>query len=149
MTTNRMGFGHDVVAIAVFAEQLSMPGSRMRGLFSARELRQAQTRARLKGDDEATHLAARWAGKEAVLKAWCEAVGEGEYPYTLDDFPWSQIEILDDSRGRPHVVMSVEAEQRCRHSLSDVADGGTSLQWHISLTHDGGIASAVAMLQYT
>lgn len=89
-----LGLGHDVVDVPAFAEQLGEPGSRMRNLFSARELWQTAQRARVKRDGEAVHLAARWAGKEAFLKAWCEAIscrakGDGDiaYPYTLDDFP--------------------------------------------------------------
>ena len=41
----------------------------MRALFSVREVRQASDRARQKNDGEAVHLAAKWAGKEAFLKA--------------------------------------------------------------------------------
>ncbi|WEV72232.1 4'-phosphopantetheinyl transferase superfamily protein [Bifidobacterium sp. ESL0790] len=182
-----LGLGHDVVGIDEFASQLSQPGSRMRQLFSPRELRQAASRAKVKHDGEAAHLAVRWAGKEAVLKAWCEALGERPNPYTLDDFPWSAVEILDDSRSRPHVVLAPACETRLRESLgvadddnasssinddgamtnateaSDGTDGtdgrgGTtvgaasvarpalSLQWHVSLTHDAGIASAVVLL---
>ncbi len=70
------GLGHDVVDVAAFAEQLSEPGSRMRSLFSVREVRQAADRARLKNDDEAVHLSAKWAGKEAFLKAWCDYLGD-------------------------------------------------------------------------
>ena len=81
----------------------------MRGLFSARELRQAAQRAKAKNDGETVHLAVRWAGKEAFLKAWCEAlafVAERDAatparPYTIDAFPWPDIEILDDSHGVP------------------------------------------------
>ena len=78
-----LGLGHDVVDVSAFAEQLAEPGSRMRGLFSVREVRQAGERARRKNDDESTHLAAKWAGKEAVLKAWCDALGDMPNPYTL------------------------------------------------------------------
>lgn len=99
------GLGHDVVDVAAFAEQLSEPGSRMRSLFSVREVRQAADRARLKNDDEAVHLSAKWAGKEAFLKAWCDYLGDAPYPFTLDNFPWPEIEILDDSRGVPHVSL--------------------------------------------
>ncbi|MBT1173469.1 4'-phosphopantetheinyl transferase superfamily protein [Bifidobacterium sp. MA2] len=122
-----LGLGHDVVDVAAFGEQLAEPGSRMRGLFSVREVRQAATRARLKNDGEAVHLAAKWAGKEAFLKAWCEALGEGDYPFTLDDFPWSSIEVLDDSRGVPHVTPSGEAAVAFRSSMAAaIAEAGTS-----------------------
>ena len=85
---NTCGLGHDVVDVAAFAEQLAEPGSRMRALFSVREVRQASDRARQKNDGEAVHLAAKWAGKEAFLKAWCDYLGDAPYPFTLDNFPW-------------------------------------------------------------
>ena len=50
---NTCGLGHDVVDVAAFAEQLAEPGSRMRALFSVREVRQASDRARQKNDGEA------------------------------------------------------------------------------------------------
>ena len=120
------GLGHDVVDVAAFGEQLAEPGSRMRGLFSVREVRQAAARAARKNDGEAVHLAAKWAGKEAFLKAWCEALGEDDYPFTLDDFPWSGVEILDDSRGVPHVTLSGKVAEAFRTSMEEVlgdADG--------------------------
>ena len=65
---NTCGLGHDVVDVAAFAEQLAEPGSRMRALFSVREVRQASDRARQKNDGEAVHLAAKWAGKEIISR---------------------------------------------------------------------------------
>ena len=92
-----LGLGHDVVDVPAFAEQLGEPGSRMRNLFSMRELWQTAQRVQVKRDGEAVHLAARWAGKEAFLKAWCEAIsrranadGDIAYPYTLDDFAFGR-----------------------------------------------------------
>ena len=108
-TMNTFGLWHDVVDVAAFAEQLGQPGSHMRALFSVREVRQAADRARQKNDGEAVHLAAKWAGKEAFLKAWCDFLGSAPFPFTLDNFPWREIEILDDSRGVPHVSLSGDA----------------------------------------
>lgn len=148
-----LGLGHDVVDVDAFAGQLNAPGDGMRRLFSARELRQAVMRGCAKNDGETVHLAARWAGKEAVLKAWCEALGDRPAPYTLDDFPWASIEILDDSHGRPQVVMpdAVRAVLESSVLSLDGVGGGPgrrhALIWHISLSHDGPIASAVAMLE--
>ncbi|MBT1160582.1 MULTISPECIES: holo-ACP synthase [Bifidobacterium] len=142
-----LGLGHDVVDVAAFAAQLAEPGSRMRGLFSARELRQAAARAQAKHDGEAVHLAAKWAGKESVLKAWCEALGERPYPFTLDDLPWREIEILDDSRGVPHVVLSGTVTSAFLTSLpADDTHHQSAAHWHISLSHDGPVASAVTIL---
>lgn len=162
-----MGLGHDVVDVNAFAEQMAEPGTRMRGLFSARELHQSTQRARLKHDDESVHLAARWAGKEAVMKAWCEAIAQlpygsqganaregdsvaGAYPYTLDDFPWREVEILDDSRGCPRVAPSAGVLRAVCRSLGLMdaeGDGRSKPVFHVSLSHDGPVASAVAILR--
>ncbi|QOL34802.1 holo-ACP synthase [Bifidobacterium lemurum] len=143
MVSNCMGLGYDVVDVAALDEQLAEPGTRMRKLFSAREMHQALRLASVKGDGATVHLAAKWAGKEAVLKAWEEALGERPSPYTLDDFPWKSIEILDDQRGRPRVVLSEDVEETLRTSLA-WSDGEPG--WLISLSHDGLIAGAVVIL---
>ncbi|PKU89480.1 Holo-[acyl-carrier protein] synthase [Bifidobacterium pseudolongum subsp. globosum] len=162
-----LGIGHDVVDVRAFGEQLEMPGSRGRGLFSARELRQVQLRAGRKNDGEAVHLAGKWAAKESVVKAWCAALGSGPTPYTLDNTPWASIEILGDARGVPHVLLQAGVHAELVRSLAcpehplraqgvcaagampagaaACADGG--LRWHLSISHDGPIASAVAVLE--
>ena len=155
-----VGLGHDVVALDVFAEQLAEPDGGTRRLFSPRELRQSALRGRLKADGDAVHLAARWAGKEAVIKAWCEALGETfPLPYTVDNVPWARIEILDDARGVPHVVLAdddaralSEALRGVQRDVPTASDAGAQpgegarWRWHISLSHDGPVASAVAIL---
>lgn len=116
------GLGHDVVNVAQFAEQMR-EGNGWRALFSVRELRQCSLRSDTKHDDEALHIAARWAGKEAVIKAWCEALMNcntgypTEYPYTLDNMPWSGIEILDDSHGCPRVELAQEVQNKLYESV--------------------------------
>lgn len=143
-----LGLGHDVVDVPSFAEQLAEPGSRMRRLFSTRELRQAAASAQAKHDGEAVHLAAKWAGKEATLKAWCDALSSCApsvpLPYTLDDWPWAGVEILDDSRGVPHVVLQAAVGERLAAGLGVAGEGEP--HWHVSLSHDGPVASAVVAL---
>ncbi len=143
-----LGLGHDLVDLKEFGRQLAMPGTRMTGLFSARERRQAEQRALLKHDDMAAHLAVRWAGKESVLKAWSQALGPEPSPYGLDDFPWSGVEVLDDGRGRPSVHLESNVEARLYDSMT--LTGGqfdrVQLCWHIALSHDGPVASAVVLL---
>jgi holo-[acyl-carrier protein] synthase len=151
MTASVLGLGHDVVDVPTFLEQLDMPGSTFGALFSSRERRQSAMRAQMKGDGEGVHLAARWAGKEAVIKAWEEALGARVSPYTLETVPWARIEILDDSRGRPHVVLAEEVGRKLRDSLrsdpgADPDAPACDHAWHLSLSHDGSIASAVAIL---
>lgn len=113
------GLGHDVVNVAQFAEQMR-DSDGWRKLFSVRELRQCSLLAEAKHDDEALHIAARWAGKEAVIKAWCEALAgcNTDYPYTLDNMPWPEIEILDDSHGCPRVELAQEVQNKLYESVS-------------------------------
>lgn len=165
------GLGHDIVCVQQFAQQMR-DTTGWRKLFSTRELRQCALRAEAKNDDESLHVAARWAGKEAVIKAWSEALSAcgGEYPYTLDNTPWNEIEIIDDSHGCPSVQLSASVEEKLTKSLvkfssacgdftcSDSAAENFSakdsvVRWHVSLTHDGcladgtAIASAVVILE--
>ena len=81
-------------------------------------------------------------GKEAFLKAWCDFLGSAPFPFTLDNFPWREIEILDDSRGVPHVSLSGDASPAFQTDYS-----GSIPDVHISLSHDGPVASAVVMIQ--
>lgn len=183
------GLGHDVVSVQEFSAQCAAPESEFLACaFSVREIRQSQQRSAAKGDKIAAHLAARWAGKEAFLKAWCEALSRcnggtdssaGEagipapgtrtpytYPYTVDNFPWREVEVVSDSRGVPHITLSAEMEQYLSSSLgvrTGNGEGGIEgreenssgeagcevssyIDIHVSLSHDGPVASAVAMI---
>lgn len=155
------GIGHDLVNVAQFAEQMQ-DGNGWRALFSVRELRQCDLRAQVKNDERALHIAARWAGKEAVIKAWSEALCtiNNPYPYTLDNMPWASIEILNDSHGCPRIILSSDVHSQLVKSLfsvsSECVDSSEhidNIRWHISLSHDGllddnsAFASAVVMLE--
>ena len=157
-----LGVGCDVVDVPAFRQELALPGSRMGLLFSVRERRQCRSRALSQGSDAAMHLAARWAGKESVIKAWCQALGESDFPYSPDDVPWSRIEILGDRRSVPHVVMDDVVRGVLRAGLdacggmsprgprppdgSVTSDGTMSPRWRLSLSHDGDRAMAFAVL---
>ena len=139
-----LGLGHDVVDVPAFAKQLNEPGTRMRSLFSMREIWQTAQRSQLKHDDEAVHLAARWAAISRHAKDGAEVA----YPYTLDNFPWVRIEILDDSHGVPRVILSSEVQRKVQQSLGLPLDPvRQSYDISISISHDGPIASAVVMLE--
>ena len=125
-----LGLGHDVVDVPAFAKQLNEPGTRMRSLFSMREIWQTAQRSQLKHDDEAVHLAARWAGKEAFLKAAGTGLRE---PFSL-----CEIEAVRLPGGAPAYHFS-----------------GRSAQWveahrlraHLSLSHEDGMAMAYCILE--
>lgn len=106
--SNVLGIGTDLVEIPQFALLLEAPGS-MFGkpgqVFTAREMRRAQERARIKGDSLALHLAAVWAIKEAALKAWVAALNKVGLPLPLreDQVAWAEITVAHSAEGAPQV----------------------------------------------
>ena len=65
------GVGLDLVHVPGLAEQVTRPGTVFaERVFTARERREARRRSEDTGSTEAEHLAARWAAKEAFIKAW-------------------------------------------------------------------------------
>ena len=119
-----IGIGIDVVPVDRFAESLTRtPGLRDR-LFTA-----AEQRTPSGGDRTAESLAARFAAKEAVAKA-LGAPG---------DLHWHDAEVTVGEHGRPHLAVRGTVARRAGEL------GITS--WHLSLSHDGGIASAMVVAE--
>jgi len=134
-----LGTGVDIVDIASFAAQLAEPGTRFEKVFTARERRTAQERAVRRGGSDgavAEHLAARWAAKEAFIKAWSAAL-YGSAPL-LPEAVWSQIEVVGDQWGRPGLRLYGEVEKKF------AALGETRV--HVSLSHDGPVAVAFVVV---
>jgi holo-[acyl-carrier protein] synthase len=135
---NAVGVGVDVVGITAFAEQLDEPGTRFARSFTPGERRAA--RAGSDGDSfrEAESLAARWAAKEAVIKAWsstCFGHPEVIDPTYVD---LREIEVRTDAWGRPAI--------RLHGEIAESMAGYTVL---VSLTHDSAadVAAAFVVLQ--
>ncbi|MGV9826639.1 MULTISPECIES: holo-ACP synthase AcpS [unclassified Gordonia (in: high G+C Gram-positive bacteria)] len=125
-----VGVGIDVVSIPEFGEQLAQPGTTFADRFTVGERRDSATGT----GDEARHLAARWAAKEAVVKAW--SVSRFSRSPLLPLIRHSDIEVVTDTWGRPAIRLSGEIAEHLR---------GAAV--HISLTHDGPTAAAVAILE--
>jgi holo-[acyl-carrier protein] synthase len=89
----------------------------------------------------AEHLAARWAGKEAVVKAWSAALFGQPPPIPPDETPWQEIAIVSDRWGRPSVSLTGTVAAQ----MSDTLDH-TPVTWQITLTHDGDYAIALVLL---
>jgi holo-[acyl-carrier protein] synthase len=71
-------------------------------------------------------LAARFAAKEAVFKAFGTGIGKG--------MRWTEVEVVSDSSGRPRLRLHGGAERwAAAHGLIDL---------DLSLAHDAGIAVA-------
>lgn len=123
-----VGVGLDVVDVAAFAEQLALPGSRFVGFFRTGE--RAEIAARGGGVE---HWAARWAAKEAVIKAW-SALFHGRPPILGED-ALGLVEVVGDGWGRPRIA----THGALRVELSDY-------DIQVSLSHDGPIAAAYVVL---
>ncbi|KQU29384.1 holo-ACP synthase [Rhodococcus sp. BP-349] len=126
-----LGVGLDLVSVSEFAEQMEKVGTTMvRDSFTAGERRHAATRSA----DPARHYAARWAAKEAVLKAW--AASRFARAPQIGDNPYPLIEVVNDAWGRPSIKL---------HGMA--AEFLPTVKIHLSLTHDGDMAGAVAILE--
>lgn len=124
-----VGVGIDLVHVPAFAAQLSQPGSRFAGVFTAGERGDARDRA----SGPAQHFAARWAAKEAVIKAWSASL-HGHAP-VMDEQVHHLIEVVLDAWDRPRIRLHGEVAQHLAdHDLE------------ISLTHDGDYAAAYVVL---
>ena len=71
-------------------------------------------------------LAARFAAKEALYKALSPTHG----------LAWHEAEVINFENGKPAFLF--------RGAIADLIDGA---QVHLSLSHDGGIASAMVILE--
>jgi holo-[acyl-carrier protein] synthase len=87
-----------------------------------------------KSSSAARHLAARWAAKEAVIKAWSGS-RFSKRP-VLPEAIHRDIEVVTDMWGRPRVRLSGAVAEH----LKDVTI-------HLSLTHEADVAAAVAVLE--
>jgi len=77
---------------------------------------------------KAESLAGFWAAKEAIAKALGCGIGE--------ELSFHDIIIKKDSRGRPYFELSREAQSKHR-----------IIQGSLSISHDGGFAIAVVVLE--
>ncbi|MFT4036361.1 MAG: holo-ACP synthase [Patulibacter sp.] len=136
-----LGLGIDVVDIAAFGEQLADPASGfVAGTFTAAECAAAAAGA---GAD-ATHLAARFAVKEAFVKAWSSARIGQQPALATPMLDLRDIELGADAHGRP-VLYLHGAVREAVASLLDSAPTPANLL--VSLSHDGPVATAVVLLQ--
>lgn len=130
------GVGIDLVDVDGFAEQLDLPGSRFSESFAAREIRLARRRSLETGQPEAHHLAARWAAKEAFIKAWSGALA-GSAP-VMGQVDMAEIVVDADAWNRPMIVLEGRVREAYERSVG--------LRAHVSMSHDGGYATAIVVL---
>lgn len=114
------GTGIDLVEISLFASLVQTGGQTfLDAAWTAAEQSDAE--------DSVERLAARWAGKEAVMKVLQRGIGD------VDPL---EVEIRTASDGSPRVVLHGGAY--------DIAEAQGLDDWNISLCHEQGWAAAIA-----
>ena len=132
-TVSVLGVGLDVVDVTGFAEQLGRPGTRfVVGAFTPGERSDS-------GEGSGPRLAARWAAKEAFLKAWSSA--RYGAPPALSTWNPADIEVVVDLEGRPALRLHGDV------ALAVENQWGENWRAHLSLTHDGPFSAAVVVLE--
>jgi holo-[acyl-carrier protein] synthase len=122
-----VGIGIDIVQLGRIRDMVGRHGDR----FLARIFTEGERAYCARMTDAVPSLAARFAAKEAVLKAlgtgWSRGIG------------WRDVEVVRGETGPPRIELHGEAAAVAAHLGAN--------RFHLSLTHDGGAAVAVAVLE--
>lgn len=122
---NVVGIGTDIIECLRIAQMIERHGELFIGrVFTPSEIQYCRSRKLA-----TQHFAGRWAAKEAVLKALGTGWRRG--------ISWRDIEIQNDSAGRPKVVL--------RGGARDVMDKLGIAQVMITISHCRSHATAYAM----
>lgn len=121
-----LGLGIDLVEVKRIEAALAK-GER----FTRRLFTEGETAYCTRHKEPARHFAARFAAKEAGMKAlgtgWSNGVG------------WKDFEVRHDPHGRPHLFVTGRA--------AEIAKTIGATHAVISLAHDGGVATAVVVFE--
>ncbi|AYJ32897.1 holo-ACP synthase [Corynebacterium xerosis] len=156
-----LGTGIDMVHVPSFAADLDRPGSTFaQAAFTVGE-RAAANRRGLAGAALARHLAGRWAVKEAVVKAWSQALYGTPPVIPRDEVDWREIEVVADAWGRVAVALHGRVRDEVARTVGAPAPGAApgaasggfatptgppQVRFHVSISHDGDQAIAIAVL---
>ena len=119
-----VGVGIDVVPVERFAEAIARTPAMIDRLFTPAEQVTGSGARR-----SAESLAARFAAKEALAKS----LGAG------GGMLWTDAEVVVDDVGRPTLTITGTVRER--------ADALGVTRLHLSMSHDGGIASATVIAE--
>ena len=135
-----IGLGHDIVHLPSFGEQLADAASGFEaGTFTEGE----RASVAAVGPRRVESLAGRFAAKEAFVKAW--SVARFGRPPAASTVDLREIEVVADGWSRPAIALAGSVAA----SVADLAPDGHQLRVHLSLSHDGPVASAVVILDLT
>jgi len=119
-----IGIGVDLVEVDRMRTVLARTPTMVEKLFTAGERAYAEA-----ANDPTERYAARFAAKEAVAKALGSPGG----------MRWRDCEVVTEADGAPHLVLTGTVAEAAR------ARGVRS--WHLSLSHDGGLAIAMVVAE--
>ena len=121
------GIGTDIVAVERFQRFIDTGNSALiERLFTPAERSRCEKRK-----DAASCLAARFAAKEAFLKA----LGTG----LRDGLSWQDMDVSNDALGKPELKLSGKA--------AELFQALGLMRVHLSLSHDGGNAIAMVVVE--
>lgn len=120
------GTGIDMVEVARIAEKVSKEKGFREKIFSANEIAYCESMT-----NKAEHYAARFAAKEAFLKA----TGLG----LMAGFDLSNIELFHDRAGKPHLKLTGAFEAMAKEN--------NWTAFHVSLSHVQLMACAVVIIE--
>jgi holo-[acyl-carrier protein] synthase len=122
-----IGIGTDIIECLRIAQMIERHGDLfINRVYTPLEIQYCQSRKLA-----TQHYAARWAGKEAVLKALGTGWRKG--------ISWRDVEIRNDPGGRPTVAL--------RGGVRDVVEQLGIIDMHISLSHCRSHATAYAIAE--
>ena len=116
--------GHDLVVISRFARVLE----RHERAFARRVFTEGEWAYVARRPDRHAALAARFAAKEAVMKALGTGWGQG--------VRWLDVEVVGGERKPPSLALHGEAQRRAE---------SLGLRFQVSLSHAGDMASAMVL----
>lgn len=120
------GAGTDIIEVQRVEDKLLRTGGLKARLFTEREIAYCESKHR-----PALHYAARFAAKEAFLKA----MGTG----WTGGHKFSEIEVVNNALGKPELVVHGKVKEFCE------AHGIGAME--VSLSHIQDVASAVVVLE--
>ena len=120
------GVGTDIIEVARVEEKLLRTGGLKTKLFTTTEIAYCEAKHR-----PALHFAARFAAKEAFLKAMGTGWSGGHQ--------FSEVEVVNNTLGKPELFVYGKVREFCQ------AHGITGMQ--VSLSHIKDLAKAIVVLE--
>jgi holo-[acyl-carrier protein] synthase len=121
-----IGTGIDIVEVDRVAEKVGKGNGFREKVFSPDEIAFCEVKTH-----KAEHYAARFAAKEAFLKATGIGLSAG--------FDINNIEVFNDNEGKPYI--------RLKGSFAELAKSNHWLKIHVSLSHVKSMACAVVIVE--